>query len=141
MTARRKARSINNLRRMVRRRRQAGMTLVEIMIVVIIMALIATAVGVALLPQLDRARQQTARSDAEQIRSGVIQYVAENPGDCPSMDDLVSEGYIDENRRTTDPWDNDFEVECEGTSVTVLSVGPDGQAGTDDDIVPGQDDD
>ena len=41
------------------RRREQGMTLVEIMIVVIIMALIATAVGVAVLPRLKQANTAT----------------------------------------------------------------------------------
>ena len=38
------------------------MTLVEIMIVVIIMAMIATAVGMAVLPQLERARVEQTRT-------------------------------------------------------------------------------
>lgn len=123
------------IRTTARRRKVEGMTLVEIMIVVIIMALIATAVGVAVLPRLEKARVDSTRTDAQAIRSAVTLYLGENPGgDCPSVDDLVEGGYLDSSKRTTDAWDNDFIVECEGDNVTVISAGPDGKRGTEDDI-------
>jgi general secretion pathway protein G len=123
------------IRTAARRRKVEGMTLVEIMIVVIIMALIATAVGVAVLPRLEKARVDSTRTDAQAIRSAVTLYLGENPGgDCPSVDDLVEGGYLDSSKRTTDAWDNDFIVECEGDNVTVISAGPDGKRGTEDDI-------
>jgi general secretion pathway protein G len=126
------------IRRIIRRRdprRQQGMTLVEIMIVVIIMALIATAVGVAVLPRLKQARIDSTRTDAQSVRSGAVMYVSENPGgDCPSVEDLTGGGYLDSSRRTADAWDNDFVIECEGDDVIVTSAGPDGQMGTEDDI-------
>ena len=115
--------------------KQEGMTLVEIMIVVIIMALIATAVGVAVLPRLQKAREDSTKTDAQQIRSAVTLYLGENPaGGCPTMDDLVEGAYLDKSKRTTDAWDNDFVIECEGDNVAVVSAGPDGQFGTEDDI-------
>ena len=117
------------------RRKQEGMTLIEIMIVVIIMALIATAVGVAVLPRLQKAREESTRTDAQAIRSAVTMYLGENPaGECPSMDDLVEGGYIDRSKRTTDAWDNDFVIQCEGDNIVVASSGSDGQMGTEDDI-------
>lgn len=131
-------------KRIARRRRSAtarlrreGMTLVEIMIVVIIMALIATAVGVAVLPQLNRARVDATRSDAQQVQSAAVLYLGQEPGaDCPSVSDLVEAGVIDRTRRTTDAWDHEFVVECEGDDVYVISSGADGQMGTEDDIRP-----
>lgn len=124
-----------NRRRGRRRRRRAGMTLVEIMIVVIIMALIATAVGVAVLPRLQQARIDSTRTDARTVSGAVEMYVAENPGGgCPDMDDLVQGGFLNNNTRTTDAWDNAFAIECNGTDISVTSAGPDGQMGTEDDI-------
>jgi general secretion pathway protein G len=127
-----------NLRNRTRRaRRRRGMTLVEIMIVVIIMALIATAVGVAVLPQLRRAREDATRSDAQQVQSAAVLYLGQEPGaDCPTVADLVEAGVIDRTRRTTDAWDHEFVIECEGDDVYVLSPGADGQMGTEDDIRP-----
>ena len=119
------------------RRRRQGMTLVEIMIVVIIMALIATAVGVAVLPQLQRARVDSTRADAQQVSSAAVLYLGQEPGaDCPSVSDLVEAGVVDRTRRTTDAWDHEFVIECEGDDIYVLSAGPDGQMGTEDDIRP-----
>ncbi len=120
--------------RRLRRRRQEGMTLVEIMIVVIIMALIATAVGVAVLPRLNQARVDSTRTDAQSVRSAAVMFVSENPGECPNMDDLTGGGYLDSTRRTTDAWDNGFAIDCEGDDVLVTSAGPDGEMGTEDDI-------
>ncbi|MFN7702882.1 MAG: type II secretion system protein GspG [Deltaproteobacteria bacterium] len=118
-----------------RRRAREGMTLVEIMIVVIIMAMIAAAVGVAVLPRLNDARIEQARTDAQSIRGAVEMYLAQNPSaDCPSVDELVSERILSSRSRTADPWDNPFSVECEGEDITVVSGGPDGQMGTEDDV-------
>lgn len=122
-------------RRAARRSRRAGMTLVEIMIVVIIMALIATAVGVAVLPQMKRARVEQTRSDAQQVQSAAVLYLGQEAGaDCPAVSDLVEAGVLDRSRRTTDAWDHEFSIECEGDDVYVSSAGPDGQPGTEDDI-------
>ena len=117
------------------RRGQSGMTLVEIMIVVIIMARIATAVGMAVLPQLERARVEQTRTDSQTIRSAVELYLAQNPGgDCPSVTDLVSEHMLNGNTNTQDQWGNEFIVDCEGDDPVVTSNGPDGQSGTEDDV-------
>jgi general secretion pathway protein G len=118
-----------------RRRTREGMTLVEIMIVVIIMAMIAAAVGVAVLPRLNDARIEQARTDAQSIRGAVEMYLAQNPSaDCPTVDELVSERILSARTRSADPWDNPFSVECEGDDITVISGGPDGQMGTEDDV-------
>jgi general secretion pathway protein G len=124
---------MQTIRKNLRRRRRAGMTLVEIMIVVIIMALIATAVGVAVLPRLKQARIDSTRTDARTVAGAVEMYVAQN-SDCPSMDDLVREGFINSATRTTDAWDNAFQISCDGEEVTVVSNGPDGQPNTEDDV-------
>lgn len=118
-----------------RRRRREGMTLVEIMIVVIIMALITAAVGFAVLPRLQEARIEQARTDSLAVRSAVELYLAQDPSaDCPSVSDLVDERILNASTRTTDPWDHEFNVECDGDEIAVTSDGPDGQPGTEDDI-------
>jgi general secretion pathway protein G len=110
------------------------MTLVEIMIVVVIMALMATAVGVAVIPRLQRARVTQTTTDAHTVASAATQYFMENPGEgCPTMDDLAG-GYLSRGSRLKDAWDNDFHIECTGDEVVVSSAGPDGNMGTEDDI-------
>ncbi|MBW2277588.1 MAG: type II secretion system protein GspG [Deltaproteobacteria bacterium] len=109
---------------------QRGVTLIEIMIVVIIMALIATGVAVAVIPAMERARIKTARSDVAAIRSAVQMYLADHSTGCPNVEDLKSKRYVDKGKRTTDPWDRDFVIQCiEGDDPEVYSLGPDGSEG------------
>ena len=115
--------------------KQEGMTLIEIMIVVIIMAMIATGVAVAVMPQLDKAKIKQAKTDIGAIRTAVQLYLAENSNKCPSVQDLQEERYLDKGKRSTDPWDREFIITCTaGEDPDVYSPGPDGQDGTEDDI-------
>ncbi len=115
------------------RLRREGMTLIEIMIVVVIMAMIATAVAVALMPQLEKARINATRTDAQTIRSAVQLYQLDHH-DCPTADKMVEAQILDSGKKTTDAWDNEFQINCDGGNIVVISGGPDGQVGTDDDV-------
>lgn len=118
-----------------RRRSQLGMTLTEIMIVLVIMAMIATAIGVAVIPAFNRARVKQARIDANTVRTAVEGYLLSNANEgCPTIADLVSSGEIRGSGTTKDPWNHDFRIECRGDDVTVTSAGPDGSFGNDDDV-------
>ena len=121
-------------RRLARRRRHDGFTLIEIMIVITIFAMMAGGVAVALLPQLEKARLKTTKTDAQGLRSAVMLYVADNPRGCPTIEDLVNDRYLDATRRTTDAWDTPFQITCEDGDVAVVSAGPDLQFNTEDDI-------
>lgn len=116
------------------RRRREGMTLVEIMIVVIIMALIATGVSLAVIPQVRKARIKETKTDIQAVRSAVTLWLQDHPGECPTVEQLVQSGELDRSKRTADAWDNGFLITCEGDEPIVSSRGPDGQEGTDDDI-------
>ena len=121
-------------KRIARRKRQEGMTLIEIMIVITIFAMIAGGVAVALLPRLEEARIKSTKTDAQALRSAVMLYVADNPRGCPTVEDLVNERYLDATRRTTDAWDTEFQITCEDGEITVLSAGADLEFATEDDI-------
>ncbi len=120
--------------RLERRRRREGMTLIEIMIVITIFAMIAGGVAVALLPQLEKARIKSTKADAQAMRSAVMLYVADNPRGCPTVEELVGERYLDGSKRTTDAWDTEFQITCEGGEIAVVSAGEDLQFNTEDDI-------
>jgi general secretion pathway protein G len=111
-----------------------GMTLIEIMIVVVIMALVATGVGIAVIPQLQKAKVQQTKGAVQTVRSAVALYRATNNADCATMDQLISDKAIDKSTATRDSWDNEFRIECDGTDITVISAGPDKEFDTADDI-------
>lgn len=112
---------------------QRGMTLVEIMIVVVIMGMIASAVGIAVFNQLKEARVKTAEQEARTIENAVQLWQTDHSG-CPTMAQLKSDGKINRSARDRDPWDNEYLISCEDGEVTVRSKGPDGTEGNEDDI-------
>jgi general secretion pathway protein G len=111
-----------------------GMTLIEIMIVVVIMALVATGVGIAVIPQLQKAKVQQTKGAVQTVRSAVALYRATNNADCATMDQLIQDKAIDKSTSTRDSWDQDFRIECDGTDINVTSAGPDKEFETEDDI-------
>lgn len=121
-------------RRRKRAMRQAGMTLMEIMIVLVIVGMLATGIGVALMPQLEKAREKDTRKALEVVRTAVQMYRLDQPRACPSMDELVRSRTIDSQKSTVDAWGNDFVIQCDRNGVTVTSPGADGQLGTEDDV-------
>ena len=115
------------------RRRRAGMTLVEIMVVVIIMALIAAGAAFAIVPMIEPTKIDSTRTAVRTVKGAAELYVARG-GRCPTVDDLVERGLLDGHQATTDGWDQPFVIECDRRQVVVISGGPDGQIGNEDDI-------
>jgi general secretion pathway protein G len=120
--------------RLTRQRSREGFTLIEIMIVITIFAMMAGGVAVALLPQLEKAKIKTTKADAQALRSAVMLYVADNPRGCPTVEELVSERYLDGSRRTNDAWETPYQIVCEDGDISVFSAGPDLEFSTEDDI-------
>jgi prepilin-type N-terminal cleavage/methylation domain-containing protein len=118
------------------RRRMRGMTLIEVLVVLGIVALISGVIAVAVIGHLERARIQTSRESARVIRGAVTSYRLDHGGDeCPSVDVLVAAQHIDRASKTIDAWDKAFVIECdERGDATVVSGGPDKRVGTPDDI-------
>jgi prepilin-type N-terminal cleavage/methylation domain-containing protein len=105
------------------------MTLIEVMVVVFIMAILATAVAAAVIPQIEKARIEQTTMDCRTVRAVAQQWIAENRG-CPRFEELA----LDRAQRRTDAWDHPFAVECEPDGAIVSSRGPDGEPDTPDDI-------
>lgn len=128
-------RSIRN-HRLFRRHRARGMTMIEILVVLAIVALISGVIAVAVIGHLERARIQTSRESARVIRGAVTTYRMDHGGEeCPTIDLLVTSQQIDRASKTLDAWDKPFTIECdERGDATVVSAGPDKRVGTPDDI-------
>ncbi len=121
-------------KRRLRARAQEGLTLVELMIVVAILAVIGTAVTIALAPMFEKGNRKATIADAQSIRSAAILWRTDHPGECPTVQNLVDDNILDKQRRQKDAWNHEFVLQCEGTEVIVISAGPDGKVGTDDDV-------
>jgi general secretion pathway protein G len=121
--------------RRIRRAASRGVTLVEVLIVVAIMALIGGTVGFVVLPKMQQARVDSATTNARKIRQVATQYLALRGGECPTVEKLVSEKELDA-ENNEDPWGKPYKIDCsDGSDILVTSAGPDGQEGSADDII------
>jgi len=118
---------------------EAGFTLVEIMVVIVILGLLATLVVQNVVGASDEARAQTAKTNCTNIAGAVRLYRAKKGTLPETLDALTAKddkgnSYLEELPK--DPWGHDFEIRTgDGPNDwEVISLGPDGAAGTEDDI-------
>lgn len=127
------------------KRRQAGFTLIEIMVVVVILGILAAMVAPKILSRPDQAKVTVARSDIETISQALELYRLDN-GFYPSLDQgldaLVKkptsapeprnwnpEGYL--KKAPIDPWGNSYMYLQPGNKgkYDLYSLGADGREG------------
>lgn len=127
----------------VARRGQRGMTLLEIMIVIAILGLLASVIVVAVMNNFDRAKVNTAQLKLKSIEQALHQYnvaMGEYPTQQEGIGALLNPPsgppFLNEDPR--DPWGNEylyFSPARKGNGpFEVVSKGPDGQEGTEDDV-------
>jgi general secretion pathway protein G len=114
---------------------QRGVTLVEVMIVVLIISMVAGGAAVFALPRYREAQIKSAETWARTIRAAVQNWQSSsNEISCPTVSQLVQEKHLDSGTSTVDPWGQPFTLTCTEDEVFVLSNGPDKKKGTKDDI-------
>ena len=112
------------------RRRSRGMTLIEIMVVITILGLIAAAVGVAVIPQLNQARRDRAELDIKNIQNALKLYYTKKgnyPDTATGLKGLVDMQALE--ALPKDPWNNEYVYMNEGGKPVIISYGADGTAG------------
>jgi general secretion pathway protein G len=128
--------------RAVRRASERGMTLIEIMVVVVIIGLISAAVGVNVIGQQKEAYVRKAKADVANIASQGVDAYKVMRGRYPSTEEglqvLVQEGFLKPNSeggKLLDPWQNEyiylFPGQAHPDAYDVKSYGSDGQPGGD----------
>jgi general secretion pathway protein G len=125
---------------------ERGMTLIEIMVVIVILGMIAAAVAVNVVKRQQEAELKQAKTDVQNIASQGVDAYRVMKGHFPSTEEgihtLIQDGFLKANRSDgtlKDPWDHDYVYLYPGQLHTdgydVKSNGPDGQPGTPDDVV------
>ena len=118
------------------RRTRRGVTLVEVLIVVAIIAMIASGVAVFALPKYKEAQIKNAETGARIVRTAVQQWqAANNETSCPTISQLVQEKQLDPGQSTNDSWNQPYSLNCTVDEVIISSNGPDKKKGTKDDII------
>lgn len=121
---------------------QAGFTLIEIMVVVIIISILTALVAPQVFTRVDDARKIAAQNGIKTISSQMAMYRLDNynyPSTGEGIKSLVSNTgkntwrgpYLE--KMPLDPWDNEYQYQFPGTrnqsGFDVWSFGADGQPG------------
>lgn len=126
-------------RELARRRIQGGFTLIEVMVVVVILAILATVVVPRIMDRPDQARVTKAKQDIRALESALNLYRLDNfryPNTDDGLESLVPK-YLD--RLPEDPWGNTYYYLSPGQhgEFDIYSLGADGAEGgegVDEDI-------
>ncbi|MEI8632174.1 type II secretion system major pseudopilin GspG [Vibrio sp. PP-XX7] len=128
----------------MRTKRQAGFTLMEVMVVVVILGILATFVVPNLLGNKEKADQKKAIADIVSLENALDMYKLDNnvyPTTDQGLEALVTkptnpeprnyreDGYI--KRLPKDPWGRDYQYLSPGDKgkIDVFTFGADGQEG------------
>ncbi len=125
---------------------QTGFTLLEVMVVVVIIAIMAAAIGPKLLGNIEKASISRAKTDIKSITSMLQLYKAENyfyPSTDQGLEALVRKPDGDptpknwrqlSDKTPLDPWENPYKYLNPGShgEIDVYSFGPDGVQSEDD---------
>ena len=134
-----------------KRETRNGFTMIEVMAVLIILGLLATLVVTKVATKIDQARVTTTKANLKALAAAVNQFKMDT-GRYPSEDkgliDLIDQpsdvitwepgGYLETTEIPKDGWGNEFIFELypeSGKQFAIRSCGPDGEQGTEDDLL------
>ena len=120
-------------------KRQAGFTLVEMIVVIAIIGTLATMVVVRYAGHTDQAKAAAAKSQLAQLEDAVVSFQSQCGRLPRSLSELVEKpagldnwpegGYLKKKSVPKDPWGNDYVYTLRGRSFGIVSLGADGKEG------------
>lgn len=119
---------------------RAGFTLVELLVVVAIIGILGTIAIHNVKKYIDNTNDTAARATVQSVSEAVTSYYIAKKKMPTRLEQLV-EGTDDDppvieggEGALLDPWENELKYEIKGKRFVIISAGPDGEFGTDDDI-------
>jgi general secretion pathway protein G len=105
------------------RRKNAGFTLVELMIVMAIIMVLAVVAVPSYIAAIRAAREAVLKEDLHVLRNAIDSYTADKQKAPQSLDDLVQEGYLkkipdDPMTHTKDTWVTDTSSDLHSVDQT-----------------------
>jgi general secretion pathway protein G len=128
-------------------RKQAGFTLIELMVVVVIIAILAGLIIPRFMGETDKAKQAKAKMQIESLESALKMYKLDNGSyptteqglkalvETPSVGNLPKNwrqgGYLEKGKVPKDPWDHEYVYVSPGShgDFDLSSLGADGEPG------------
>lgn len=101
---------------------------------------IVASVAIAGEPRYVEPPHDDARMQARTLQQVVDTWRLNHPNDpdqCPTVSTLKREGALKLDQSTNDPWGQPYVIMCPYDAPEVLSAGPDGRYGTNDDLYTG----
>lgn len=111
--------------------------MIEIMLVLALIGLIMGTIVYQLRKHSIEAQKQVVRMQIRQLAAMVHYHRLSNHGECPSIAQWIEDKTL--KAEPKDPWGHALDIVCpsehdDGTA-DIVSLGPDGQPGTKDDIL------
>ncbi|MEJ2702354.1 MAG: type II secretion system major pseudopilin GspG [Sedimentisphaerales bacterium] len=134
-----------------RKHNSRGFTMVELMAMLIIIGLLATLVVTKVANKIDQARLISTKANLKMLHAAVNQFKMDTgrfPNEDVGLMELVDQpadvvnwppgGYLESTDIPPDGWGNQFIYEAypeSGKEFAIRSSGPDGEEGTEDDLL------
>jgi len=125
---------MNTLKKKRRKGNAAGFTLVELMVVISIIAILATIVGYNVIFAVDDANVGAAQAQIKNFETALVAYKLKYKRFPDRLEELVNNpggvSFLNSREIPLDPWGKPFQYRNEGSSkYTIISYGADGAPG------------